>query len=90
MLQAPEIINEQNYDEKSDIWSLGCLLYELGKSKSMLHDCLLYSSQRIFTTAALRPPFDSTNAVTLAMKITDGKFSRIPSIYSDSLFDAMR
>jgi hypothetical protein len=40
--------------------------------------------------AALRPPFDATNAVTLAMKITDGKFARIPSTYSDPLFDALR
>lgn len=26
---SPEQIEEQNYDEKSDIWSLGCLIYEL-------------------------------------------------------------
>eukprot|EP00981_Chlorochromonas_danica_P000180 scaffold49_cov180-Ochromonas_danica.AAC.3 len=66
---APEIINERDYDEKSDIWSLGCLLYEL---------------------AALRPPFDATNAVTLAQKINTGKFMRIPSKYSDALHDAIR
>jgi serine/threonine protein kinase len=66
---APEIINEKSYDEKSDIWSLGCLLYEL---------------------AALKPPFDATNAVTLAMKINTGKFLRIPARYSDALFDAIK
>lgn len=66
---APEIINEKKYDEKSDIWSLGCLLYEL---------------------CALRPPFEAANAVSLAVKINAGRFSRIPSKYSDGLFDIIR
>ena len=26
---SPEVINEQKYDERSDIWALGCLLYEM-------------------------------------------------------------
>jgi len=26
---SPEQINEKSYDEKSDIWSVGCLLYEI-------------------------------------------------------------
>lgn len=66
---APEIINEKDYDEKSDIWSLGCLLYEL---------------------AALKPPFEATNAYSLAVKINAGKIARIPSRYSDGLFDAIK
>lgn len=66
---APEIINEKAYDEKSDIWSLGCLIYEL---------------------AALRPPFEAANAYSLAMKINQGRITRIPSRYSDALFDVIK
>ena len=65
---APEIINEKEYDEKSDIWSLGCLVYEL---------------------AALRPPFDASNAVSLAVKINQGRYARIPSRYSKELMDTI-
>jgi NIMA (never in mitosis gene a)-related kinase len=66
---SPEMINELKYNEKSDIWALGCLLFEL---------------------AALVPPFEATNHLTLAVKINAGKFNRIPSKYSDDLYRAIR
>lgn len=65
---APEIINEKDYDEKADIWSLGCLIYEL---------------------AALKPPFDAGNAVSLAVKINKGQYQRLPSKYSNDLMTAI-
>lgn len=61
---SPEQITESKYNEKSDIWSAGCLLYEI---------------------AALRPPFEASNHLSLAMKIKSGKFERIPIRYSESL-----
>jgi len=61
---SPEQINEKEYDEKSDIWSAGCLLYEI---------------------AALRPPFEATNHLSLAMKIRAGRFDRLPLRYSEEL-----
>jgi len=65
---APEIMNDKEYDSKSDIWSLGCLAYEL---------------------AALKPPFDATNAVSLAVKVNQGRFARIPAKYSRQLMDVL-
>ena len=65
---APEIINEKDYDERADIWSLGCLVYEL---------------------AALRPPFDASNAVTLAVKINKGDYPRLPGKFSNELMNAI-
>jgi len=61
---SPEQINESKYNEKSDIWSAGCLLYEI---------------------AALRPPFEASNHLSLAIKIKAGKFERLPIRYSDDL-----
>ena len=45
---CPEQVDEARYDEKCDIWSTGCLLYEL---------------------AALHPPFEASNHLSLAIKI---------------------
>lgn len=66
---SPEMVNEMTYDERSDIWAMGCLLYEM---------------------ATLAPPFDATNQLALAKKINAGKFERIPSQYSESLFQVIR
>lgn len=62
---SPEQISEEKYDEKSDIWSTGCILYEI---------------------ASLKPPFEATTQVALAVKIKDGKYNRLPKIYSEELW----
>jgi NIMA (never in mitosis gene a)-related kinase len=66
---AQEMVNETKYNEKSDIWALGCLIYEM---------------------CALKPPFDASNHLSLAVKINQGKFDRIPEHFSDGLYRAVR
>ena len=66
---SPEQINEQRYNEKSDIWSLGCIVYEM---------------------AALRPPFKAQSHLSLALKIKAGKYDRIPSQYSEDLWQTIQ
>jgi NIMA (never in mitosis gene a)-related kinase len=61
---SPELVKGLTYDARSDIWALGCFIYEL---------------------AALRPPFEASNHLALAMKIKEGKFERLPALYSESL-----
>uniref|UniRef100_A0A7S4J805 non-specific serine/threonine protein kinase n=1 Tax=Guillardia theta TaxID=55529 RepID=A0A7S4J805_GUITH len=64
LYMSPEQISGAGYTAKSDIWSLGCIVYEI---------------------AALRPPFDAQNQMELAHFIREGKFSRIPDLYSPDL-----
>ena len=61
----PEMIQGGKYNEKSDIWSAGCVIYEL---------------------TALKPPFEATNHLALAMKIKSGSIDRIPTQYSEELW----
>jgi NIMA (never in mitosis gene a)-related kinase len=55
---SPELVSGHKYDEKSDIWALGCVIYEMAtlrpafnsirRSKNELHDKIRYSKpQRI-------------------------------------------
>ena len=67
---SPELVSGRGYDEKSDIWALGCVIYEM---------------------ARLRPPFTSAcrSEDELFMRIKSGNVGRIPSMYSDSLWECI-
>ena len=87
---SPERIHEHGYNFKSDIWSLGCLLYEVGFSSCYLLALnYFFLTVRAFTQmAALQSPFygDKMNLYTLCMKIAQCDYPPLPgNAYSDSV-----
>lgn len=66
---APEIWKNETYSYKCDIFSLGCVLYEM---------------------AALRVPFEAGSLPDLCRKITQGLINKIPSQYSDDLYQVIK
>lgn len=65
---SPEVWKDLPYGTKSDMWSLGCVIYEM---------------------AAQRPPFTAVDVQTLYKKIMAGYFPRIPSCYSNELWEVI-
>jgi len=66
---SPEVWKDMPYDSKSDIWSLGCVLYE---------------------AITLKPPFTAKSMEGLNQKVQKGFFAKIPSIYSEDLWEVIK
>lgn len=66
---APEIWENKLYDYRCDIFSLGCVIYEM---------------------ASLRVPFEAMSIQDLYKKITKGMINRIPSQYSEELYNCIK
>ncbi|TFY66155.1 hypothetical protein EVG20_g4935 [Dentipellis fragilis] len=69
---SPELMQEKAYDSKSDIWSLGCLIYELCALKPPFHEAKTHSELSIFIRNGRIPPLprgysQSLNSVIKAM-----------------------
>ena len=53
---SPELIQEKSYDTKSDIWSLGCLIYELCASKPPFAEAQTHNELSILIRNGRIPP----------------------------------
>uniref|UniRef100_A0A8C2WH82 Protein kinase domain-containing protein n=1 Tax=Cyclopterus lumpus TaxID=8103 RepID=A0A8C2WH82_CYCLU len=67
---SPEVVKNEPYGEKADVWALGCILYQM---------------------AALQPPFNSSNMLTLASKIVEAVYDPIEEgAFSERVKDMIR
>ncbi|KAF8216450.1 kinase-like domain-containing protein [Mycena galopus ATCC 62051] len=53
---SPELMQEKAYDSKSDIWSLGCLIYELCALKPPFHEAKTHNELSSLIRSARIPP----------------------------------
>ncbi|KAH9970160.1 kinase-like domain-containing protein [Russula compacta] len=53
---SPELMQEKAYDSKSDIWSLGCLIYELCAHKPPFHEAKTHSELSMAIRNGRIPP----------------------------------
>jgi serine/threonine protein kinase len=92
---SPELISGKCYDNKSDIWYVYYIamrnwyIYFIDVVIIILL-CIRALGCLIYELASLKPPFDATNQLSLAVKINAGKFHRIPNKYSDELNNVIR
>ncbi|KDQ07198.1 hypothetical protein BOTBODRAFT_120406 [Botryobasidium botryosum FD-172 SS1] len=53
---SPELMSDKSYDSKSDIWSLGCLIYELCALNPPFHEAKTHSELAIMIRSGRIPP----------------------------------
>ncbi|KAF9071519.1 kinase-like domain-containing protein [Rhodocollybia butyracea] len=63
---SPEVMQEKAYDSKSDIWSLGCLIYELCSHKPPFHEAKSHSELNILVRNGRVPPLPKGYSQSLA------------------------
>ncbi|KAI0682534.1 hypothetical protein BC835DRAFT_1399428 [Cytidiella melzeri] len=66
---SPELMQEKSYDSKSDIWSLGCLIYELCALKPPFHEAKTHAELSILIRNGRIPPLPKGYSPALASVI---------------------
>ncbi|EIW63684.1 uncharacterized protein TRAVEDRAFT_160839 [Trametes versicolor FP-101664 SS1] len=66
---SPELMQEKAYDSKSDIWSLGCMVYELCALKPPFHEAKTHAELSILIRNGRIPPLPKGYSPALASVI---------------------
>ncbi|KZT42524.1 kinase-like protein, partial [Sistotremastrum suecicum HHB10207 ss-3] len=66
---SPELIQERSYDSKSDIWSLGCLIFELCALKPPFHEAQTHQELAVFIRSGRIPPLPRNYSQALVLVI---------------------
>jgi len=92
---SPELVNNQRYDERSDIWSVGCIIYELAALRppfdaaNQVRRSTAHTHPRASFPLFAHKPRTSTLTLppqlALAVKINAGQYKRLPSQYTEEL-----
>jgi NIMA (never in mitosis gene a)-related kinase 2 len=63
---SPELMQEKAYDTKSDIWSLGCLIYELCALRPPFHEAQSHAELSVLIRNGRIPPLPKGYSQALA------------------------
>jgi len=83
---SPELMQEKAYDSKSDIWSLGCLIYELCALKPPFHEAKTHVELSIFIRLVI-PNYAHAKPLTQLFSLfrRNGRIPPLPKGYSQAL-----
>src|SRR5882757_5478205 len=84
---SPELMQEKAYDSKSDIWSLGCLIFELCAHKPPFHEAKTHSELSMAVRYVSLCDSARLNAECLG---SNGRIPPLPRGYSQTLSSVIK
>lgn len=87
---SPELMQERAYDSKSDIWSLGCLIYELCALKPPFHEAKTHAELSIFIRSVVDCLTPARQKNLNSRSCRNGRIPPLPKGYSQALSSVIK